>query len=98
LEIGDIPGALGDAEEAIRIAPRFPQVLALVRTSKVIEYNLSCTTIFMFLHPWEYISVRLKKYKYQYWMSMSIYAFDCFGYELAWLPPINNVSCNCTSY
>lgn len=25
LEIGDIPGALGDAEEAIRIAPRFPQ-------------------------------------------------------------------------
>ncbi|XP_008680501.1 small glutamine-rich tetratricopeptide repeat-containing protein 2 [Zea mays] len=25
LEMGDIPGALGDAEEAIRIAPRFPQ-------------------------------------------------------------------------
>jgi hypothetical protein len=58
--MGDISGALEDAEEAIRIAPRFPQVFALLRTSKVPEYNLSCTTIFMFLHPWEYISIRLK--------------------------------------
>jgi len=37
LAMGDISGALEDAEEAIRIAPRFPQVFALLRTSKVPE-------------------------------------------------------------
>jgi hypothetical protein len=44
--MGDISGALEDAEETIRIAPRFPQVFAILRTSNVLEYNLSCTAIY----------------------------------------------------
>ena len=94
LAIGDISGALEDAEEAIRISPKFTQVFDLLGTSKFPRYHFACIFIScLAIHVMISISlgISLKSTNYDVYLC-----FHCLilNYELAGcLVPVANVCC-----